>query len=270
MLVLCRRILARLDKLVARAGVLRALALVVADPADRVVRRVELGIADDDDGDLVQILDVLHPVAFLIQDVVTDVDRHEHDDLGRTILARFLADEPEDRECERFDAADGAVAAAARADELRRFLTGDPILARPISRGERLVRWCRKNPRVPLLSAAVLAVVLLAYALAWSWFQGIYESTSRTLTQRALDNVAFTAESVAADGTVTRYWLVDDRRSFRGGLWVEGLYPPGALEPSDVDARLAHLDKLGVDIQVLFPTIFITAIIDRPSQQAAR
>src|SRR4029453_2616124 len=84
------------------------------------------------------------------------------------------------------------------ADELLRYLAGDAILARPISRGERFWRWCRKNPRIPALSAALLAVVLLAYALAWFRFENIYASSDRTLTDRALANIQFTAESIAA------------------------------------------------------------------------
>jgi tetratricopeptide (TPR) repeat protein len=50
--------------------------------------------------------------------------------------------------------------AAALGDDLDRFLDGRPILARPISAGERLGRWCRRNPRAAVLAAAVL--VLLA------------------------------------------------------------------------------------------------------------
>ncbi|MGE3406280.1 MAG: serine/threonine-protein kinase, partial [Pirellulales bacterium] len=84
------------------------------------------------------------------------------------------------------------------AAELRRFLAGDEILARPISRGERLWRWCRKNPRVPTLSAALLLVALLAYGLAWVWIEHQLVETDRTLTERALANVRFTTESVAA------------------------------------------------------------------------
>ncbi|HTN75024.1 MAG TPA: serine/threonine-protein kinase, partial [Pirellulaceae bacterium] len=68
------------------------------------------------------------------------------------------------------------------ADELRRYLAGDAILARPISASEQLWRWCRKNPRIPSLSAALLLVVMCAYGVAWLWFESIYHNSDRALT----------------------------------------------------------------------------------------
>jgi WD40 repeat protein/tRNA A-37 threonylcarbamoyl transferase component Bud32 len=51
--------------------------------------------------------------------------------------------------------------AEALAEDLERWLAGEPITARPVGRGERLWRWCRRNPLVAGLTAAV-AVSLVA------------------------------------------------------------------------------------------------------------
>ncbi len=57
------------------------------------------------------------------------------------------------------------------ADELQRFLDGRPILARPVTSLERMGRWCRRNPLVASLSAAValslLAGIAVSSYLAW-------------------------------------------------------------------------------------------------------
>jgi predicted TIM-barrel fold metal-dependent hydrolase len=37
----------------------------------------------------------------------------------------------------------------------------------------------------------------------------------------------------------------------------------------DVDARLRHMDELGIDVQVLYPTTFLHAVTDRPDVELA-
>ncbi len=46
------------------------------------------------------------------------------------------------------------------ADELRRFLRGEPIVARPITRPRRLWRWCRRNPMIASLTAGLIIAMV--------------------------------------------------------------------------------------------------------------
>jgi WD40 repeat protein len=68
-----------------------------------------------------------------------------------TICLKAMAKEPERR----------YQTAGELAGDLRRFLQGEPVHARPVGWAERLRRWCARNPTVAALTTAV-AVTLLA------------------------------------------------------------------------------------------------------------
>ena len=55
------------------------------------------------------------------------------------------------------------------AEDLRRYLAGEPVEARPVGRVERLTRWCRRNPVESALVAAV-AIALLAGTVVSTYF----------------------------------------------------------------------------------------------------
>jgi WD40 repeat protein len=57
--------------------------------------------------------------------------------------------------------------AAALADDLARFLAGEPIQARPVGRGERLLKWAKRRPAAAALVALGAATVLSLAGGGW-------------------------------------------------------------------------------------------------------
>jgi serine/threonine-protein kinase len=58
------------------------------------------------------------------------------------------------------DAARRFADTATMAEDLRRFLDGEPIVARAVSTSERFWRWCKRNPKVACLAAVIMLMGL--------------------------------------------------------------------------------------------------------------
>jgi tetratricopeptide (TPR) repeat protein len=72
--------------------------------------------------------------------------------------------------CLRKEAGRRYATAQELADDLRRFRAGEAIRARPVGAGERVVRWCRRQPVVAGLLAALVIVSLAGLSgVLWEW-----------------------------------------------------------------------------------------------------
>jgi predicted TIM-barrel fold metal-dependent hydrolase len=58
------------------------------------------------------------------------------------------------------------------------------------------------------------------------------------------------------------YWMVDGRVIPRNNVGRD--LPVESREMSDLSARIKHMDELGIDFQVIYPTFFITPVSRRP------
>ncbi|NIO11635.1 MAG: amidohydrolase family protein [Deltaproteobacteria bacterium] len=65
-----------------------------------------------------------------------------------------------------------------------------------------------------------------------------------------------------------QFWLIDGKVFGRGGN-VGQEFPEASREMKDVEIRLRHMDELGVDVQVLFPSLFLRPLTRRPEVERA-
>src|SRR5262249_36049768 len=76
------------------------------------------------------------------------------------------------------------------ADDLRRFRAGEPVQARPVGTGERVIVWCRRNPGVAAQLAALVLVVLAGCSgVLWQW-----QRARASATEAQQNAVAFRRE----------------------------------------------------------------------------
>jgi Leucine-rich repeat (LRR) protein/tetratricopeptide (TPR) repeat protein len=149
-----------------------------------------------------------------------------------TICLKALSKEPEKR----------YTSAGDMATDLRRWLNGEPVLARPVSSTERFARWCKRNPRVAGLSAVVflmavgIAIVSTVSAMRLSVAnekiateRDAKDAAIRKQRQDALDSSEALAMQAVRAAEEVRWGEAEIRADFSKKLLIDGPWGDYAL-----------------------------------------
>jgi WD40 repeat protein/serine/threonine protein kinase len=128
--------------------------------------------------------------------------------------------------------------AAALSGDLRRFLKGEPIEARPVSSLERSLRWCRRNSGLAGLLATSATLLLAVAAVSVTAYIREYQLREDVLEQR--DAAQEAQASALRERNAAQYHLYVANLALAGQAW----------DAADVDMVTAllnqHLPREGV------------------------
>ncbi|HKI72945.1 MAG TPA: serine/threonine-protein kinase, partial [Verrucomicrobiae bacterium] len=163
------------------------------------------------------------------------------------------------------------------ADELSRFLHDEPLTARPLGRFEKTWRWCRRNPAVAALTAAVatLLIALAAGSSVAAWrIELARRGTAREGQRAAQANIELGQANSRLAETVTTLELRRAEQFFRSGDASMGLAHLAAVlrrDPSNhvaaerILSALLHRNwVLPVGASLQHPT-FVSSVAFSPS-----
>lgn len=137
-----------------------------------------------------------------------------------TIVVTSIARQPKDR----------YATAAEMAADLRRFLEGRPVLARPVPRLKKCWRWCRRNPVLSSMGVALGLAITLGWAgTTYQWYQAVRAKTvaetslelvslaqGREMAARQESEARANELQTSRDRLQAAFGLLEDAREFAG------------------------------------------------------
>ncbi|MDP6543443.1 MAG: protein kinase [Phycisphaerae bacterium] len=127
-----------------------------------------------------------------------------------TILAKTLSKCPQDRYDSMTDLA----------EDIERFATGRPILAKRANWPQRLVKWARRRPAVATLLVLIVAMLIGGAAL-WSWQERQKRLAEQTVSQTEVKAKKERAERIIQTATAEQWQyarlMVEADRQWRAG-----------------------------------------------------
>jgi WD40 repeat protein/tRNA A-37 threonylcarbamoyl transferase component Bud32 len=137
------------------------------------------------------------------------------------------------------------------ANDLRRFLDGQPILARPVGPFERAVKWVRANPVVAALLAAVALTLVAGTAVAW-WLalEALAEKSIAETARRGAQASLLQVEQEKTRASNEWHRAETEKELAQHNLATSTLLRVGLMIESDPDGALALLhDQQAIPVE---------------------
>jgi serine/threonine-protein kinase len=176
------------------------------------------------------------------------------------------------RKCLEKEPARRYPSAQALAEDLSRWLRGEPILARPVGPLGRAALWCRRNPLLSATAALAMLSFLVGFAgVAWKWREAVRERARSEavvdlLTRRLLARADSELDPLGRNPTVRE--LLDDAAAKLGG-WLDGQPDVEAQVRETIGGAYLSLDQFEPAEKQLRRAIELDARTDGPGGRTA-